>query len=248
MKVIALYSMKGGVGKTASAVNLAYLCASDGHRTLLWDLDPQGAASYHLRIKPKLAGGPKGLLGRKVSRLIKQTDYDGLDLLPADFSNRKLDLLFDARNRRKHQVQQLLETVADDYDYIFIDAPPGLSLVVENILRAADLVLSPLIPSTLSLRTLDQLSEFVRRPKLRGLKLWVFFSMVDVRRLLHREIMVQMSAQRKSVLRHFIPYASDIEQMGVKRAPVESFARRSPGARAYRALWSEVAGRLQSLG
>lgn len=246
MKVIALYSMKGGVGKTASAVNLAYLCASEGYRTLLWDLDPQGAASFHLRIKAKLAGGPKGLLGRKISKFIKQSDYDNLDLLPADFSNRKLDLIFDARNRRKHQVQQLLETVADGYDYIFIDAPPGLSLVVENILRAADLVLSPLIPSTLSVRTLEQLSDFVRRPKLRGLPLWAFFSMADTRRRLHREVMERMTAQRAGVLQSFIPYASDIEQMGVKRAPVESFARRSAGARAYRALWSEVAVRLQN--
>ena len=246
MKVIALYSMKGGVGKTASAVNLAYLCACQGHRTLLWDLDPQGAASFYLRIKPKLAGGPKGLLGRKISRFIKQSDHENLDLLPADFSNRKLDLLFDARSRRKHQVQQLLETVADGYDYVFIDAPPGLSLVVENILRAADLVLSPLIPSTLSLRTLDQLAEFVRRPKLRGLPLWVFFSMVDTRRRLHSDIMEQLSAQRKGVLKSRIPYASDIEQMGVHRAPVETFARRRAGARAYRELWSEVAMRLPS--
>ena len=248
MKVIALYSMKGGVGKTASAVNLAYLCAREGQRTLLWDLDPQGAASFHLRIKPKLAGGAKGLLGRKIGRFIKQSDYDNLDLLPSDFANRKLDLLFDARDRRKHQVQQLLESVADGYDCIFIDAPPGLSLVVENILRAADLVLSPLIPSTLSLRTLDQLSEFVRRPKLRGLPLWVFFSMADTRRRLHREVMQQLSEQRKGVLQSFVPYASDIEQMGVQRAPVECFARRGAGARAYRQLWAEVATRLQNHG
>ncbi len=248
MKVIALYSMKGGVGKTASAVNLAYLCARSGSRTLLWDLDPQGAASFHLRIKPELAGGARGLLERKPGKLVKQSDFDNLDLLPADFANRKLDLVFDARQGRKRQVQRLLGPLSDDYDFIFIDAPPGLTLVVENILRAADLVLSPLIPSTLSLRTLDQLSAFVRRPKLRDLTLWVFFSMVDIRRRLHREVMTQSFEQRRDVLRTFIPYASDIERMGVERAPVECFAGRSAGARAYRALWSEVDARLQSDG
>ncbi|MDH3712997.1 MAG: ParA family protein [Gammaproteobacteria bacterium] len=248
MKVIALYSIKGGVGKTASAVNLAYMCAQGGNHTLLWDLDPQGAASFNLRIKAKLAGGPKALFGRDIMRYVKQSDYDNLDLLPADFSNRKLDLLFDARTRRKQQVRRLLESVADRYDYVFIDSPPGLTLVVENILRAADLVLSPLIPSTLSLRTLDQLTEFVRHPKLRGLRLWVFFSMVDVRRQLHREVMKQLATQRQGLMRHFIPYSSDIERMGVIRAPVEVFARRSQGGLAYRGLWSEVARRLTDHG
>lgn len=248
MKVIALYSMKGGVGKTASAVNLAYLCARGGSRTLLWDLDPQGAASFHLRIKPELAGGARGLLERKLGKLIKQSDFENLDLLPADFANRKLDRVFDARHRRKRQVQRLLGAVADDYDFIFIDAPPGLTLVVENILHAADLVLSPLIPSALSLRTLDQISDFLRRPKLRDLTLWVFFSMVDIRRRLHREVMTQAFEQRRGVLRTFIPYASDIERMGVARAPVECFAARSAGARAYRALWSEVGARLKGHG
>ena len=61
MQILAVHHIKGGVGKTTTAVNLAYLAARSGFRTLLWDLDPQGAATFHFRVRPKLAGGPKGL-------------------------------------------------------------------------------------------------------------------------------------------------------------------------------------------
>ncbi|MGZ4960500.1 MAG: ParA family protein, partial [Methylomonas sp.] len=90
MNVLAVYSIKGGVGKTASAVNLAYTAARNGYRTLVWDLDPQGASSYYFRIKPKIKGGSKDLITgkRELEGLIKGTDFENLHLLPADFSFR----------------------------------------------------------------------------------------------------------------------------------------------------------------
>ena len=98
MKVIALYSLKGGVGKTASAVNLAYLCAQAGHRTLLWDLDPQGAASFHLRIKPKLAGGPRGLFKHKATRFVKQKSGSSKPRLGRNVLSRKSTLILRETN------------------------------------------------------------------------------------------------------------------------------------------------------
>ena len=97
MKILATYNIKGGVGKTASAVNLAWMAARDGIPTLVWDLDPQAAATYYFRIKPKIKGGGRGLVSGKhaLEDLIKGTDFEGLDLLPADFSYRHLDLLLD---------------------------------------------------------------------------------------------------------------------------------------------------------
>ena len=94
MRTVAVYNLKGGVGKTATAVNLGFLAAQDGRRTLLWDLDPQGAASFYLRVKPKVKGGGRNLVkGRTaVDEVIRTTAYPGLDLLPADFSYRGLDL------------------------------------------------------------------------------------------------------------------------------------------------------------
>ncbi len=93
MNTLATYNIKGGVGKTAAAVNLAYLAARDGHRTLLWDLDPQGAASYLLRVRPRVKGGGKALIRGKTSleEAVKPTEFDRLDLVPADFTYRNLD-------------------------------------------------------------------------------------------------------------------------------------------------------------
>ena len=170
MKVLATYNIKGGVGKTSTAVNLAYLAAASGRRALLWDLDPQGAATYLFRVKPRVKGGGRGLVSgkRPVDDAVKATDFDNLDLLPADFSYRNMDLELDDAKKRTRRLDQLLSGMADDYDVAFLDCPPGVSLVSENVLRAADVLLVPLIPATLSLRTYAQLTRFVAEKKIAG--------------------------------------------------------------------------------
>ena len=175
MKVYATYNIKGGVGKTSTAVNLAYLAAASGRRALLWDLDPQGAATYLFRVKPRVKGGGRGLVSgkRPVDDAVKATDFDNLDLLPADFSYRNMDLELDDAKKRTRRLDQLLSGVADDYDVAFLDCPPSVSLVSENVLRAADVLLVPLIPATLSLRTYAQLTRFVAETRRdRGRRSW----------------------------------------------------------------------------
>ena len=131
MNVYATYNIKGGVGKTSTAVNLAYLAAASGLRALLWDLDPQGAATYLFRVKPRVKGGGRGLVSgkRPVDDAVKATDFDNLDLLPADFSYRNMDLELDEAKKRTRRIDQLLSGVADDYDLAFLDCPPSVSLV-----------------------------------------------------------------------------------------------------------------------
>src|SRR6202161_1664330 len=111
MKIRATYNIKGGVGKTATAVNLAYLAARDGYRVLLWDLDPQGAASYLLRIKPRVKGGGKALIQgtKSIEGAVKGTDFDDLDLLPADFTYRNMDLVLGTEQRQ--QTRQLAQLI-----------------------------------------------------------------------------------------------------------------------------------------
>ena len=229
MKVVALYSIKGGVGKTSSAVNLAFISACKGFRTLIWDLDPQGASSYYFRIKPKVKGGSKDLIAgkRELEGLIKGTDFEKLDLLPADFSFRNLDLILDSKKKPTQQIKKLLKPLAENYDFIFLDCPPNISLLSEAVFEAADILLSPIIPTTLSLRTLEQLMLFIEDNKLHNLKLIPFFSMADRRKKMHKDIMVDLIKIYPEILTVAIPYASDIERMGLERKPLGGFINKS---------------------
>lgn len=242
MRILASYNIKGGVGKTAAAVNLAHVAAQRGHRVLVIDLDPQGAASFYFRVKTKVKGGGKGLVSgkRDLDDMIKATDHDNLDLIPADFRFRNLDLLLDAEKKSTRRLSKLLKPLGDEYDIVILDCPPSVSLVSEAVFEAADALVIPLIPTTLSLRTYDQLTDFKAEQRIKGLKLLPFFSMVDRRKALHREIVETFPRTHKNVLGVHIPYASAVERMGVEREPLTAFAPRTVVAGAYRALWDAV--------
>ena len=241
-KVVALYNIKGGVGKTSAAVNLAWLAAAGGARVLLWDLDPQGAATYLLRIKPKVKGGARKLLdGRSdAALLLKGTDHESLDLLPADFSYRNMDLELDGVKRPTKGLRRVLAPIAGDYDYVFLDCPPAISLASESVFGAADVLLVPLIPSPLSLRTFDQLHRFVTTEVADPPRILAFFSMVDGRKKLHHDVVAELSAAHAGVLSSAIPAASDVERMAVRRQVLAESAPRGRAGRAYEALWEEL--------
>ncbi len=245
MKVFATYNIKGGVGKTSAAVNLAYLCGEDGYRTLLWDLDPQAAASYVLRVRPRVKGGAKALIrgARPLDDAIKGTDFDRLDLLPADFTYRTMDLALQQAKHPTRRLSRLLGPLAGEYDVVFLDCPPSISLVSENILHAVGMLLIPLIPTTLSERTFDQLTSFIGGLEGHRPEVLAFFSMVDRRKRLHSEIATRLPAERGDVAAAIIPAMTLVEQMSVRRAPVPAFAPRSVAARHYRQLWAEIRDR-----
>src|SRR4051812_11322473 len=244
--VLATYNIKGGVGKTSAAVNLAYLAAADGARTLLWDLDPQGASTYVFRIKPRIKGGGRKLVRGKsdADDLIKETDHPRLDLLPADFSYRHMDLALADSKDPTSRLARVLDPLREEYDFIFLDCPPSISLVSEGVFEAADALLVPIVPATLSSRTFDQLQRVVANGG-GGPKVLAFLSMVDVRKRLHRELVQSLQAEYPEVLDASIPSASVVERMGLERTVVEEFAPDSRAARAYRQLWDEVNDRLR---
>ncbi len=243
MKVVAMYSIKGGVGKTSAAVNVGALAARDGLRTVLWDLDPQGAASFLFRVEPKVKGGGKQLIRGKREPLdvMKGTDVEGLDLLPADFSYRHLDIQLDKRKKPLEGVARVLAQLEDSYDLAILDCAPSISLVSESVFTAADLLLVPLVPSTLAVRTLDQLREFLAGVPERVPEVLPFFSMVDRRKRLHKELVATLPGVAAAA----IPSASQVELMGLRRAPLVVTSPRHPAALAYAALWEELRAALR---
>jgi cellulose biosynthesis protein BcsQ len=247
VKVLASYSIKGGVGKTTAATNLAWLAANEGRRVLLWDLDPQGGATFLFRVAPKVKGGGKALVGgkRDLHDAIKASDFNNLDLLPADLSYRYLDLWLDAQRRPTKRLGLLLDTMQDYYDLVVMDCAPSVSLISENIVRAADLLLAPVQPSPLAMRTLDQLATFAAETKGRTPPILAFLSMVDLRRKLHRDLVEAAPSGRVELADTAIPAAAAVEQMGLRRAPLVQWAPRSTAGRAYAALWREVVDRLK---
>jgi cellulose biosynthesis protein BcsQ len=242
MATLALYSNKGGVGKTATAVNLSYLAARTGVKTLIWDLDPQSSATYYFRVKPKLKSGTKGFIkgGKHVYKSIKGTDYENLDLLPADFSLRNLDATFAKLSRSKQRLKKILKPFKDQYDLIILDCPVTISILADNILSTVDYTLVPLIPTTLSVRTYKQLLTFCRKNNYEIGKIYSFFSMVDRHKKMHKELMITVAKTFDGVLQSFIPYLAQIEKMGIHREPVAVSAPRSVAAKAYENLWDKV--------
>jgi chromosome partitioning protein len=249
MSVVAIYNLKGGVGKTTTAVNLAYLSAAAGKRTLLWDLDPQGASSFAFRIRPGVAGfGRKSLEhGEILATAIKGTDFDGLDLLPADFAYRKLDRLLDECGKPHRVLANLFRTLGRDYDVILLDCPPGFSLLIEGVFATSDLIVVPTIPTVLSLRTLARLIKWADRGD-RMPVLTAFLSMVDRRKTIHRRACQWATLHPQIFLAGQIPYASVVEQMAVRRMPLPAFASGDTATLAFRDIWTELQQRLDRRG
>jgi chromosome partitioning protein len=244
--VVAVYNMKGGVGKTTTALNLSYLAAAAGRRALLWDLDPQAASSFALRVRPHVHGfGKKSLEdGETLIASIKETDYPNLDLLPADFAYRKFDRLIDHIGKPERVVAGLLDALRRDYDIVFLDCPAGFSLLTQGIFASADGVLVPTLPAVLSLRMVARLIKWADRSDSRA-ELAAFFSMVDRRKMLHRRVYEWSAGHPDVFLSAQIPYASVVEQMPVRRMPLPAFAERDAATCAFAALWSELETRLE---
>jgi len=242
MRTLAFYNLKGGVGKTAAAVNVACCAARDGQATCLWDLDPQGAASWYLRDTAGLELKAKKLLKEKnaLDSQVRPTAFPGLDLIPADTTYRHLDLLFEQSDAPREVLAKLVKPLTDRYDLLVLDCPPSFSRLSENIFALADTVAVPLIPTPLSMRALAQVSEFLARKDLDRGQLLPFFSMVDRRRQLHRQWLTSPTEAPPNLLKTHVPYASIVEQMGQRQSPLVQFAPHSPAGQAYQSLWEEL--------
>ena len=234
--IIAVYSAKGGVGKSTLAVNLTWASSTlSRRRTLLWDLDAQGAASHMLGQEPTTQSARTSITrDADVSGLIRPSNIPGVDVLPADESLRTLDYAFHDLGKRK-RLAKIAAHLEGEYERIIIDCPPGLTDTSDQILRASDLAVVPVIPSALSQRSLDVIKEYVGRKKGPKVTLAPVFSMVDRRRAIHREELERHAGWP------VIPMASAFEKMSSERKPIgELLPRSAPPVEAVAQLWRRV--------
>jgi chromosome partitioning protein len=246
VKIVASYSIKGGVGKTALSVNLAYAFAVAGRRTLLVDLDPQGASAFYYRVKPakKVTFEKPRLLRNRLRKNIRESDYPNLDVLPSNLAYRNFDIMLDRMKKSRGQLRRLLSLLGRDYDVIVLDCPPNITLLSENVFRAADMILVPVIPTPLSQRTFEQLRRFFKDEGLPRKRLVPFFSMAQTRNRLHRDVIADMSDRYPTFLDTVIPFSVDVERMGLRREPVLAYASRKSAVQAYHRLCDEILEKL----
>ena len=239
MKTLAFYNLKGGVGKTAAAVNFAYLAAADGIKTLVWDLDPQGSSSFYLHVKNNKNESEKIFLDKTdIKNSIQQSPFENLYVIPADISARNVDIVLDDVKQNKKKIKSLLSGLKD-FDLIILDCPPGISLLHDSVFTASDFVIMPNIPTTLSIRSYEMVAAYFKENELDKSKLKCFFSMVDHRKTLHQET-IQTFYNNRLFFKSYIPYLSDVEKMGIHQQPLFEFANTSYAAQCFRDLWKEI--------
>lgn len=241
MKVVSLYSPKGGVGKSTMSVHLAFLGAQHGFRTLLVDLDALGSSSHCLHVQARkdhdasvLVGGGKTLMAS-----IQPTDIPLLHVLPSSADYYKISSMMAEKKHPRHRLERSFGCLADSYDLVVLDGTASLDLLAENLVNVSDLVAIPVIPTPLSMRALEQVLSLLQDKGVSIVKIHPFVSLIDRRKRMHAEV-AETLHQEQRVLRTEIPNTADLEKTAQLQEPVYHFLPNGRGAKACRELFAEL--------
>lgn len=248
-KIVAMCNQKGGVGKTTSTINLGASLAEYGRRVLLVDLDPQGALSaglgvahndleltvHNLLVEPRVS----------IDDVLMRTRVEGLDLLPSNIDLSAAEIQLVTEVGREQTLGRVLHPVLDRYDYVLIDCQPSLGLLTVNALACADSVIIPMECEYFSLRGLALLNDTVEKvhdrlnPRL--VLAGIVVTMFDSRTLHAREVMARVvEVFGDLVYDTVINRTVRFPETSVAGEPITTWAPKSTGAEAYRALAREV--------
>ncbi|ELB2846800.1 ParA family protein [Vibrio sp. 2094] len=247
MIVWSVANQKGGVGKTTSTVTLAGLLSQKGHRVLMVDTDPHASLTTYLGYDPDAVTSSlfdlfqlKTFSRETVKPLILETELEGMDIIPAHMSLATLDRVMGNRSGMGLILKRALQTVSQDYDYVLIDCPPILGVMMVNALAASDRILIPVQTEFLAMKGLERMMRtltIMQKSRPGGFKVTIVPTMYDKRTKASLQTLMQLKIDYPNqVWTSAVPIDTKFRDASLKHLPASHFASGSRGVFAYKQL------------